>query len=98
MAEQAVAATTGRAVAVTNRAQHDGDTLTGVDIAVIDDVASARRPARIGGPEESAFGAVDEGLEAREIQEVGAVEVLCGARIDDEPVERSAVGAGKSEV
>ena len=36
-------------VAATNRAQHDGHAIAGLDLAVIDDVASARRCMRVEG-------------------------------------------------
>ena|SRR6266481_5115892 len=63
-------------VAAMNGAQHDGHAFAGLDVAVIDDVASARRCTRVEKPEEHPRGAVDERLEAREIKEVRAVEVL----------------------
>src|SRR5712671_5957185 len=56
-------------------------TLAGVDIATVDDVASTCRGKGPVRAEEGPLGPIDESLEAREIEEVRAIEILSGTAL-----------------
>ena len=73
-------------------------TLAGIDIATLDDVASTCRwkwPVRA---EEGPLGPIDESLEAREIEEIGAVEILSGTGIDDKTVNDRRLASLEAEM
>jgi hypothetical protein len=72
--------------------------LAGIDIAAVDDVAPARHGKRRMRAEERPFGAIDEGLEAREVEKIRTVEVLRRAGIERVAVDDSGRVAVEAEV
>src|SRR6516225_1192918 len=69
-----------------------------IDIATIDEVASARGRKRRLRTEERPLGPLDEGLVVGKIQKIRAIEVQPRARIDDEAVDDARLASIKTQM